>query len=99
MSTKSHRLKRTFFKGFFQTAWYYRASLFHVGVVCKIDGGEIDVAFDMGFVKKYALECKNKIVLDRKALPNELVQGTPVLVRLVRRRALYKGKLLFQMVK
>jgi hypothetical protein len=45
----------------------------------------------MGDLKKYPLDCKDKIVIDRKALPNELVKDTPVLVKLARKKALYKG--------
>lgn len=45
----------------------------------------------MGDLKKYPLDCKDKIVIDRKALPNELVKDTPVLVKLARKKPLYKG--------
>ncbi|CAB3979805.1 Hypothetical predicted protein [Paramuricea clavata] len=47
----------------------------------------------MGGLKKYPLDCKDKIVIDRKALPNELVKDTPVLVKLARKKALYKGQI------
>ena len=48
----------------------------------------------MGDLKKYSLKCGNEIVIDRDALPNELAEGTPVLVKLARKKALYKGKIL-----
>ena len=74
-------------------SWSYKDS-FHAGVICKIDDRGIDVAFDTatGFWKKYALDCKDEIVLDNQAQSKELVPGTSVLARLIRRRAFYKGE-------
>ena len=74
-------------------SWNYKDS-FHAGVICKIDDRGIDVSFDTAtsYWKKYALDCKDEIVLDNQAQSKELVPGTPVLARLVRRRAFYKGE-------
>ena len=45
----------------------------------------------MGELRKFALNCKDKIVIDRKAASNELVVDASVLARLTREKAMYKG--------
>jgi hypothetical protein len=45
----------------------------------------------MGDLKKFPLNCKDKIVIDRKPTSNELVVDAPVLARLLRGKAMYRG--------
>lgn len=45
----------------------------------------------MGDVKKYPLDCKDKIVIDRNPLRHELVKDSSVLVTLARGKEMHRG--------
>lgn len=62
-----------------------------IGYIQEIDEERIHVAFDMGDVKKYPLDCKDKIVIDRNPLRHELVKDSSVLVTLARGKEMHRG--------